>query len=219
MFVIFSLINSGLGSRSLQYLMFYLCRRCVGSARLQLRLFDLLSLEDVQYLSAQFPPIIPPMDRFNSFPTSQSGNYHGFLTARVCYGNDTATLLKRSFSVREECQRSWERLTRWLLYYVKVAFTSFRVQSTFWIACNERENSKTAQANVAISLSSIPKNVIRLFELVSNISSAVSHTVPLCIHWYLIHIFLYLNEICAGHKFIFLISYDITHLEQSDWEL
>lgn len=46
--------------------MFYLWQRCVGSARLQLGLFDLLSLEDVQYLSAQFP-IILPMDRSNSF--------------------------------------------------------------------------------------------------------------------------------------------------------
>ena len=107
-----------------------------------------------------------------------------------------------TLSVREGCQGSRERLSRWLLDYRKIAFTFFCVQSTFWIACNERENSKTTRPNLAIFLSSIPKSVIRLFELVSNTSSAVSHTVPLCIQCYLIHIFLYVNEICVGHKFI-----------------
>lgn len=36
-----------------------------AAACLQLRLFDLLSLEDVQYLSVQFP-IIPPLDWSNT---------------------------------------------------------------------------------------------------------------------------------------------------------
>lgn len=82
-FVIFSLIKSGLGVEACSISCFIYVRRCVGSARLQLRLFDLLSLEDVQYLSVQFP-IILPMDRSNSFTTPELGNYHGFLTAHIC---------------------------------------------------------------------------------------------------------------------------------------
>ncbi len=108
--------------------MFYLWRRCVGSARLQLRLFDLLSLEDVQYLSVRFP-IILPMDRSNSFPTSESGNYHGFLIAHICEGNDTVIPLKFSF-----CWRSFLKILEAFARMPVVSFENhfhlLRVQST-----------------------------------------------------------------------------------------
>lgn len=114
----FSLIKSGLGVRSLQYLMFNLWRRCVGAARLQLRLFDLLSLEDVQYLSAWFP-IILPMVRSKSFFFSlilELGNYQHFLTAHICSGNDKV--------IRVKC---WIRVSKILVTFDQMPVVLFGI--------------------------------------------------------------------------------------------
>lgn len=56
-----------------------MCRLCSSSAQ---AFFDLLLLEDVQYLSVQFP-IILPVDRSNSSTTSESGNYRVVLPVSV----------------------------------------------------------------------------------------------------------------------------------------
>lgn len=97
---------------SLQYLMYYLWPRCVCSARIQLRLFDFLSLEDVQYLSVQFP-IILPVDRSNYFTTSESDNYHGLLPVHML-GNDSNPSEMLFLFIKQGFKRSLKRLTEFL---------------------------------------------------------------------------------------------------------